>query len=77
MSYGCPHGMPTPMSCLECMDEGLLPPPIREDEKVDPESPVIQANWSSDCSVCGYEIRERNFIKRTTKGRWIHVGCDL
>lgn len=23
----CPHGMPTPGSCLDCMDEGLLPPP--------------------------------------------------
>jgi hypothetical protein len=69
--------MPNPMSCIDCMDEGLLPPPPRDDERVDPESPVIQANWRSDCTVCGFPINERNFIKRTTKGRWIHVGCDL
>ena len=23
----CAHGMPTPLSCLDCMDEGALPPP--------------------------------------------------
>lgn len=23
----CTHGMPTPLSCLDCMDEGALPPP--------------------------------------------------
>lgn len=28
----CPHGMPTPGSCVDCMDEGNLPPrprPVR------------------------------------------------
>lgn len=77
MSASCPHGMPTPASCLDCMDEGLLPPPPRDDERVDPDSPVIPANFESECSVCGFPIGFRHLIKRTTKGRWIHSGCTL
>lgn len=71
----CPHGMPTPKACLDCMDEGLLPPPPRpEPERAD--SPPVTARFDANCPSCNLPmVTGKDRIVRTTRDRWVHVGC--
>lgn len=69
----CPHGMPTPGSCVDCMDEGLLPPP-RE-----PEKPTIErtfnARFPGRCRHCDRCFHVGDPIAYTTDETYVHEEC--
>jgi hypothetical protein len=69
----CPHGMPTPGSCLDCMDEGNLPPAA----KSEPESieAVFDAQFDSQCPSCDLPIRVGSRIAKTSRDRYLHLRC--
>lgn len=69
----CPHGMPGPSSCVDCMDgEGLGA------VTVEPERPV-QPSWLArfpgDCQLCALPIYIGSRITLTNRGRYVHEGC--
>lgn len=73
MTGPCTHGMPTPGSCIDCMDEGnLTPPPRRE-----PEHAVmaVTARWDSQCPACDLPIIPGQAIAVTNRDRWLHERC--
>lgn len=69
----CTHGMPTPASCVDCMDEGNLPPPPRPA----PETAVmaVTARWDGQCRACDLPIVPGQPIVMTTRDRWLHERC--
>lgn len=71
----CPHGMPTPGSCVDCMDEGLLPTPPRA-QPPRPTGPQIAARYAGTCTGCGLPIHEGEQIVRMTDDTYRHaVRC--
>jgi hypothetical protein len=69
----CTHGMPSPLSCLDCMDDGNLPPaPRPEPETV---SVDFTARFDSHCPECNLPIIKGTPIVKTTRGRYLHAGC--
>ena len=70
----CPHGMPSPASCFECMEDGNLPlPPLTVAEE--PDGPVSPAVFPGQCPVCEFPIVPGDRIVHTTRDRWLHSGC--
>lgn len=69
----CPHGMPTPASCLDCMEEGNLPPPPR------PERPKVlhtfAARYDGDCPECHLPIRVGQMVSALSSGAYVHESC--
>lgn len=73
----CPHGMPTPAACFECMEDGNLEPPPRPDpERYHPHSQV-EARHTDDCGLCDWPIRPLDQIVITTRSRWVHNQCAV
>ena len=71
--HPCPHGMPTPGSCLDCMDEGLLPPPPKpEPETADSHS--FSGRYDADCPICRLTMLGEPIV-RTTRDRYVHERC--
>jgi hypothetical protein len=71
----CPHGMPSPASCWECMEEGNLPaaPRPRPPER---EGPSFPARYEgTHCRGCNLEIHVGQPIVRTTHGHYVHDRC--
>lgn len=73
----CPHGMPTPASCLECMEEGNLgatppPPPPKL-------GPAFTARLEGQCPGCNLPIAPGQRA-RAVEGRhatyYVHDGCS-
>lgn len=70
----CTHGMPTPASCFECMEDGPVAPPTRNvPETVD--GPAFAANWPGECPGCDRPIVVGQTIRATSRGRYVHQGC--
>lgn len=73
---GCDHGMPSPGSCLDCMDEGMLPPPPP------PKKPKaigyrIPARYPGHCRGCNLPITVNQFIRAVSDGSgYVHDGCE-
>jgi len=71
-SAACRHGMPSPASCLDCMDEtGLGAAPERR-ERVNGSRP---ARYESRCPVCDGDIEIGSTIWHTTEERWVCGAC--
>ena len=69
----CPHGMPTPASCRDCMQDGWVPP-VRRWEKI---GEPFKALFHSRCS-CDVRINAGDRIQRWDFGDqtfYRHVGC--
>lgn len=80
MTESCPHGMPSRPSCVECMAEGPVAPPRRE------ERPTVfthgfPAKLRGTCSECNLEIHEGQRIvgREWPDGRreYVHARCAL
>lgn len=69
----CPHGLGTPAACVDCMDEGLLPPPA----PVDRETAIytFEAGYPGTCPVCDRSIDPGDDLAATDRDRYVHVGC--
>lgn len=70
----CAHGMPTPTSCVDCMDEGLLPTPARP-EPEQRDGRVISCNFGGHCGICNLPTEVSELIVHTTRNRWVHARC--
>lgn len=69
----CTHGMPTPGSCIDCMDEGNLAP-----RKPDPKPTVeyvFEAQYPGSCGGCDLPIDEGERIARMTDETYQHAAC--
>lgn len=69
----CPHEMPSPASCIDCMnDDGLGAAPIPP-ERADGQA--ILAIYDGHCLPGGDPIRVGDEIVRTNRDRWAHTTC--
>lgn len=70
----CPHGMPTPASCVECMEEGNLPTGQRAATRSGPR-PSATASFEGKCSACSWVIEVDDALVLSDEGEWIHEEC--
>lgn len=71
----CPHGMPSPGSCLDCMDEGNLPPAPKPEQPV-PGEFWFAAKFAGTCRGCGLAFPEGQPIRRLSDhSGYVHDGC--
>ncbi len=69
----CPHGMPTPSSCVDCMnDDGLGAAPIHLERAA---GQSILAIFDGHCAAGDDPIAVGDEIVRSNRDRWVHVGC--
>lgn len=73
MAAPCTHGMPSPASCIDCMDEGNMPDPPKA-EAVTVEA-VFAARYDGGCNECGLAIYEGQRIAKLSNGAYVHEGC--
>lgn len=73
MTRPCTHGMPSPSSCYECMEEGNLAPPER------PPAPTVErfldARFDGHCQGCNTGIHIGQPIARLSDGTYQHQAC--
>lgn len=70
----CVHGMPSPTSCIDCMDEGALPPPPKP--VLHATGPTFTARYGGRCLVCDRPIRaEVDQITAVEDGGYAHQQC--
>lgn len=69
----CTHGMPSPSSCLDCMDEGNLPP--RPKPKYIAAQPAWPAMFPGRCPACDRRIEVGDEITRTDDDVYVHERC--
>lgn len=74
MATACPHGMPTPGSCVDCMDEGNIAPAPRPE----PARALrfITARFPGECrGGCGLAIHEGQTIAVMSDESYRHQWC--
>jgi hypothetical protein len=74
MAAECTHGMPTPASCWECMEDGNLPTATRTLAAPAVEA-VFTARFSGQCSACNLGIHEGQRIARMNDESYRHAHC--
>lgn len=71
----CSHGMPSPKSCLDCMEEGNVEPPRWKIIK------VLAAHYPGSCRDCGGDFVVGESIKYWQKedidSAYTHINCGL
>ena len=70
----CAHGMPTPASCVECMEDG----PVAVTESA---SPLIVEYWftaryDDHCRGCNLPIHVGQRAAKLVYGGVVHEGCE-
>lgn len=71
----CPHGFPSPASCVECMEEG--PPEVQqqmkriEEPEPLPDGEAFEARFSGFCRVCSSDVIPGQEII-ADKGFYVH-----
>lgn len=72
----CTHGMPSPASCVECMEEGNLPPTPRPEP--DHVVATFRAKFEGSCRVCGFAIQVGQVVHKLEPSEtYVHAGCQL
>ncbi len=69
----CTHGMPSPASCYECMEEGNMPAPAPRPASAERDGPTIEARYDGHCKECNTAIHAGEPICRTTHGTYEHA----
>lgn len=70
----CTHGMPSPATCFDCMEAGIMaPPPPKPTERR--TGRAFQSRYDGSCPSCTLPIRQGEFIQRTTFDRYHHEKC--
>lgn len=77
---GCTHGMPTPASCIDCMDDGNIQRRPQRPWRADPEwHGDTLADYASGCPICTNAIHIGDRIRRAIAPAgdfaWVHAGC--
>lgn len=70
----CPHGMPSPPSCVECMEDGPVAPPERTRRPT--VEATFQARYAGHCSGCNLPITPGQVVHRLSDERYVHQGCE-
>lgn len=68
----CPHGMPTPASCVDCMDEGPVVEMHREKLKAEH---WIVARFDSQCAEGGCPVAEGDRVGIVEGVGWCCEKC--
>lgn len=68
----CPHGYPSPRSCLDCMDDNGLGAEPNPPETV---THLFAAMFPGQCPVCDLPIDVGDQIAHTDRDRYIHDTC--
>ena len=71
----CHHGMPSPGSCIDCMNDGNLPVEPVERERRASNTPRVYCRFDGTCPVCNNPMTGLDYIVLTTHDRWVHEGC--
>ncbi len=74
MAAPCTHGMPSPASCIDCMDEGNMPPPEKA-EAVTVEYTFF-AKYDGQCGGCNLPITPGQMVHHLSNTRNVHEGCE-
>lgn len=72
----CSHGMPTPASCVTCMEEGPVGPPRVHHHPPEVVELTLQARYAGHCNGCNLPIRIGQVVHRLDSGRYVHMGCQ-
>lgn len=69
----CTHGMPSPASCIECMNEGVMPPPPK------PQPVTVEyaftAKFDGHCGACNLPTSAGERIAKLSSGAYVHEAC--
>ena len=75
MGGSCPHGMPTAMSCLDCiLGDGVG---AEETPPVTATSRAFKARFPGTCPLCNLAIHEGQSIVHTNRDHVAHERCIL
>lgn len=80
--YGCTHGMPNPKTCVDCMEDGVMPPPPKW---YPGPAPWIVAQHDGICPGCDQIIGVGDYIKQWEKRdgktvidtKYLHTECEM
>lgn len=80
MATDCSHGMPSPSSCLDCMEAGNLPSTLLAGPGgIGPDTiavrPTATARFEGKCSACSWVIEIDDDLVLSDSGEWIHAEC--
>lgn len=71
----CPHNYPSPFACIDCMNDGNLPPTTKR--RVRRNGWPFAAMYPGPCSGCDAGIEEGEQIVRMEDDTYRHVGeCE-
>lgn len=76
MAAPCTHGMPSPASCIDCMDEGNMPPPERPTAVTVEVTFTARYNGGRNCPGCNLPILIGQRISRLSNDQYVHEGCE-
>lgn len=62
----CPHGMPSPASCMDCQYEGEMPPPPPRERRT--IGSPFEARIEGWCPECDLPIHAGQMIVRVVRG---------
>lgn len=68
----CTHGMPSPSSCVSCMDEGNLPVRPRQRETIER---YFIAQHAGQCTGCNLPVAPGQSMVITSQLRSLHEWC--
>lgn len=69
----CTHGMPSPASCIDCMDEGIGIA-LRKPEKLEIEA-TFPAKFPGHCNGCNLPVAVGQRLARMSNGAYQHEEC--
>lgn len=69
----CTHGMPSPATCFECMEEGPVAPPPTRPAPPEQEGEPFPARYYTQCRHCNTAVHVGELIVRTTHGTYVHA----
>lgn len=71
----CTHGMPSPASCIVCMDDGNIALPPERTTLLHPAGPAFTARHQGRCARCDELIEPGETIRRWDDDLYRHEDC--
>ena len=69
----CSHGMPSPASCIDCMDDdGLGVAPV---QPIEIAYTFTASRTAGRCPVCDHKFHRGEALARTTDDTYLHERC--